>query len=74
MLHLWPTDRTLARRLEDHRLSDDVPHHLAPQTQSRSAGAPVAVAATFPGGAATRHWAAPRPSYPHAVRVARADG
>ncbi|WP_371554658.1 CHAT domain-containing protein [Streptomyces longwoodensis] len=70
VLHLWLAERTLARRFGDHRLSDDVHHHLAAQTQGRSPDDPVAVAATFPEEPPPRHFAAPRPSHPHAVRLA----
>ncbi|MGY4965739.1 CHAT domain-containing protein [Streptomyces sp. 900105245] len=69
-LHLWLSERTLARRFEDHRLSDDVHHHLAAQTQGRPADDPVAVAASYLEEPPPRHFAPPRPSLPHAVRLA----
>lgn len=70
VLHLWLAERTLALRFQDHRLSDDVHHYLAAQTQGRSADDPVAVAATYPEEPSPRHFEPPRPSHPHAVRLA----
>lgn len=70
VLHLWLAERTLALRFDDHRLSDDVHHLLAAQTQGRPADDPVAVAATYPEEPAPRHFEPPRPSRPHAVRLA----
>ncbi|MDX2528101.1 CHAT domain-containing protein [Streptomyces europaeiscabiei] len=70
VLHLWLAERTLALRFQDHRLSHDVHHYLAAQTQGRSADDPVAVAATFPEEPSPRHFEPPRPSHPHAVRLA----
>ncbi|MFD5159391.1 CHAT domain-containing protein [Streptomyces hawaiiensis] len=70
VLHLWLAERTLALRWEDHRLSDDVHHYLAAQTQGRSPEDPVAVAATYPEEPSPRHFEPPRPSHPHAVRLA----
>ncbi|MFD1660596.1 CHAT domain-containing protein [Streptomyces caeni] len=70
VLHLWLAERTLALRFEDHRLSDDVHHHLAAQTQGRPADDPVAVAATYPEEPSPRHFEPLRPSHPHAVRLA----
>ncbi|MGW0335646.1 CHAT domain-containing protein [Streptomyces sp. NPDC003011] len=70
VLHLWLAERTLALRFEDHRLSDDVHHYLAAQTQGRPADASVAVAATYPEEPPPRHFEPPRPSHPHAVRLA----
>ncbi|WP_051792058.1 CHAT domain-containing protein [Streptomyces sp. NRRL F-5527] len=70
VLHLWLAERTLALRFGDHRLSDDVHRHLAAQTQGRPADDPVAVAATYPEEPPPRHFEPPRPSHPHAVRLA----
>ncbi|MFE1441683.1 CHAT domain-containing protein [Streptomyces sp. NPDC058739] len=70
VLHLWLAERTLALRFEDHRLSDDVHHHLAAQTQGRPADDPVAVAARYPEEPSPRHFEPPRPSHPHAVLLA----
>ncbi|MEV0476474.1 hypothetical protein [Streptomyces prunicolor] len=70
VLHLWLAERTLSQRFEDHRLSDEVHHYLAAQTQSRPADDPVAVAATYPEEPPPRHFEPPRPSHPHAVRLA----
>ncbi|MDG9708553.1 CHAT domain-containing protein [Streptomyces sp. DH10] len=70
VLHLWLAERTLALRFEDHRLSDDVHHYLAAQTQGRPADDPVAVAATFPEEPPPRHFEPLRPSHPHAVQLA----
>ncbi|MEU5094713.1 CHAT domain-containing protein [Streptomyces sp. NPDC020996] len=70
VLHLWLAERTLALRFQDHRLSDDVHHHLAAQTGGRPADDPVAVAATYPEEPPPRHFEPPRPSHPHAVRLA----
>ena len=69
-LHLWLAERTLALRFEDHRLSDESHHYLAAQTQGRPADDPVAVAATYPEEPPPRHFEPPRPSHPHAVRLA----
>lgn len=69
-LHLWLAERTLALRFEDHRLSDECHHYLAAQTQGRPADDPVAVAATYPEEPPPRHFEPPRPSHPHAVRLA----
>ncbi|MGW4877276.1 CHAT domain-containing protein [Streptomyces sp. NPDC004262] len=69
-LHLGLAERTLALRFDDHRLSGDVHHHLAAQTQGRPADDPVAVAATYPEEPSPRHFEAPRPSHRHAVRLA----
>lgn len=70
VLHLWLAERTLARRFEDHRLSDEVQHHLAAQTQGRSADDPVAVAANYLEEPPPRHFEPPRRSHPDAVRLA----
>ncbi|MFI6542907.1 CHAT domain-containing protein [Streptomyces prunicolor] len=70
VLHLWLAERTLSQRFEDHRLSAEVRHQLAAQTQSRPADDPVAVAATYPEEPPPRHFEPPRPSHPHAVRLA----
>lgn len=70
VLHLWLAERTLALRHGDHRLSDDVHHHLAAQTQGRPPEDPVAVAATYPEEPLPRHFAPPRPSERHAARMA----
>ncbi|MBC7274368.1 MAG: hypothetical protein H5T76_37650, partial [Streptomyces sp.] len=70
VLHLWLAERTLALRFDDHRLSDEVHHHLAAQTQGRRADDPVAVAATYPEEPSPRHFEPLRPSHPHAVRLA----
>lgn len=70
VLHLWLAERTLSERFEDYRLSDEVRHQLAAQTQSRPADDPVAVAATYPQEPPPRHFEPPRPSHPYAVRLA----
>ncbi|MEW1642677.1 CHAT domain-containing protein [Streptomyces sp. NPDC091219] len=70
VLHLWLAERTLALRFEDHRLSNEVHHHLAAQTQGRSPDDPVAVAAGYPEEPPPSHFEPPRPSHPHAVRLA----
>lgn len=70
VLHLWLAERTLSLRFEDHRLSDETHHYLAAQTQGRPADDPVAVAATYPEEPQPRHFEPPRPSQPHAVRLA----
>ncbi|MFI5881461.1 CHAT domain-containing protein [Streptomyces sp. NPDC051554] len=70
VLHLWLAERTLSQRFEDHRLSNEVHHHLAAQTQGRPADDPVAVAATYPEEPPPSHFEPPRPSHPHAVRLA----
>ncbi|MGW0836830.1 CHAT domain-containing protein [Streptomyces prunicolor] len=70
VLHLWLAERTLSQRFEDHRLSNEVHHQLAAQTQSRPADDPVAVAATYLEEPPPRHFEPPRPSHPHTVRLA----
>ncbi|MEW1828073.1 CHAT domain-containing protein [Streptomyces sp. NPDC088196] len=70
VLHLWLAERTLSQRFEDFRLSNEVHHHLAAQTQGRPAADPVAVAATYPEEPPPSHFEPPRPSHPHAVRLA----
>ncbi|MGW0583275.1 hypothetical protein ACWD25_46890, partial [Streptomyces sp. NPDC002920] len=70
VLHLWLAERTLALRHGDHRLSDDVHHHLAAQTQGRAPDDPVRVAATYPEEPLPRHFEPPRPSERHAAALA----
>ncbi|MFJ9248491.1 CHAT domain-containing protein [Streptomyces sp. NPDC101776] len=70
VLHLWLAERTLSLRFEDHRLSEETHYYLAAQTQGRPADDPVAVAATYPEEPPPRHFEPPRPSHPHAVRLA----
>ncbi|MEI5098337.1 hypothetical protein RB200_06300 [Streptomyces sp. PmtG] len=47
-LHLWLAERTLSALYGDYRLSQEVRHRLAAQTQNRAVNDPVAVAATYP--------------------------
>jgi hypothetical protein len=67
VLHLQLADRTLAHLYGDFRTASEVRHHLAAQTQHRSPGDLVAVAATYPAGPAQQPF---RPADPAEGRVA----
>ncbi|MEV7196858.1 CHAT domain-containing protein [Streptomyces sp. NPDC093510] len=68
-LHLWLAEHTLSALYGDYRLSQEVRHRLAAQTQNRAAGDPVAVAATYPDLPPPRHFEAPSPIEREAERL-----
>ncbi|MFJ3305052.1 CHAT domain-containing protein [Streptomyces sp. NPDC086549] len=72
VLHLWLAERTLSQHHRDYRLSGDVQHHLAAQTQGRSPDDPVAVAAVYLERPLPRHGRTVEPIEHHAARLATA--
>ncbi|NUS80022.1 MAG: CHAT domain-containing protein [Streptomyces sp.] len=68
-LHLWLAEHTLSSLYGDYRLSQEVRHRLAAQTQNRAANDPVAVAATYPDLPLPRHFEAPAPIERDAERL-----
>lgn len=68
-LHLWLAEHTLSSLYGDYRLSQEVRHRLAAQTQRRAAGDPVTVAATYPDLPPPRHFEAAPPIEREAERL-----
>ncbi|KAA0940807.1 CHAT domain-containing protein [Streptomyces apricus] len=68
-LHLWLAEHTLSALYGDYRLSQEVRHRLAAQTQRRAADDPVAVAATYPDLPPPRHFEAVPPIEREAERL-----
>lgn len=68
-LHLWLAEHTLSALYGDYRLTQEVRHRLAAQTQRRAADDPVAVAAIYPDLPPPDHFAAVPPIEQAAERL-----
>ncbi|MGX1916060.1 CHAT domain-containing protein [Streptomyces phaeochromogenes] len=69
VLHLWLAERTLSEHHADYRLSGDVQHHLAAQSQGRTPDDLVAVAAVYLDRPLPRHGLTVDLIEHHAVRL-----